>query len=155
LDKALEIGATHAVSALDGDVFDQVSAITGIDDGYRGRSAKIDAVFDCAGYIAHMKGPPPLETALKLVSNKGGRIICFGGFEGAMTIDMGPIIQKEPVIMGSNGYAAEELVEALDLMQGGVIDRRCLITKQCSIEDVGDAFEIQMKIDQVKVLFQI
>ncbi len=155
LDKALEIGATHAVSAMDGDVFDQVSAITGIEDGYRGRSARIDAVFDCAGYIAHMKGPPPLETALKLVSSRGGRIICFGGFEGAMTIDLGPIIQKEPVIMGSNGYAAEELVEALDLMQRGAIDRRCLITESCMIEQISEAFSIQMQADQVKVMVKI
>jgi len=65
LGKALEVGATHAVNARDGDVFAAVAAITGTEEGYAGVSARIGVVFDCAGYIKHMQGPPPLETATK------------------------------------------------------------------------------------------
>lgn len=152
LEKAIEIGATHTVNARDGDVFDAVAAICGTEEGYAGISARIGVVFDCAGYIKHMKGPPPLETALRLIDLNGGRIICFGGFEGAMTIDMGPLIQKQPTIMGSNGYAAEELVEALALMQAGTVDRRTLISHHFPIDAIAEAFEVQCSPEAVKVM---
>jgi threonine dehydrogenase-like Zn-dependent dehydrogenase len=155
LEKALEIGATDIVNPRNGDVFAAVAAICGTEEGYRGVSANVPVIFDCAGYIAHMSGPPPLETALRLVSLTGGRIICFGGFEGPMTIDMGPIIQKEPVIMGSNGYAAEELIEALDLMRAGTVDRRTLISHHFPLAEVGAAFETQCKPEAIKVMLDI
>lgn len=155
LEKALEIGATDTVNPRNGDLFDAAAAICGTEEGYRGVSANVPVIFDCAGYIAHMAGPPPLETALRLVSLTGGRIICFGGFEGPMTIDMGPIIQKEPVIMGSNGYAAEELVEALDLMRAGTVDRRTLISHHFPLAEVGAAFETQCKPEAIKVMLDI
>lgn len=155
LDKALEVGATHGVNPRDGDVFDAVAGICGREDGYRGLSANVPVIFDCAGYIAHMAGRPPLETALRLVSLRNGRIICFGGFEGPMTIDMGPIIQKEPVIMGSNGYAPEELVQALELMRDGRVDRRTLISHHYPLDAVGEAFERQCQPDAIKVMIDI
>lgn len=152
LDKAIEVGASHAVSAVDGDVFEQVAAITGTESSYAGVSAKIGAVFDCAGYIRHMQGPPPLETALRLIDLNGGRIVCFGGFEGPMTIDFSPVIQKQPVIIGSNGYAAEELAEALDLMRSGKVDRSTLISHKFSLRDIDKAFAAQCQPDAIKVM---
>ncbi|GGC06679.1 threonine dehydrogenase [Novosphingobium endophyticum] len=152
LEKALAIGATHVVNARDGDVFEAVAAICGTEEGYPGKSARVSVVFDCAGYIKHMKGPPPLETALRLIDLSGGRIVCFGGYEGAMTIDMGPLIEKQPIIMGSNGYASEELVEALDLMRKGTVDRTTLISHRAPIEQVAEAFEIQASPEAVKVI---
>lgn len=50
--------------------YSAVAAICGREDYYRGESANIAVVFDCAGYIKHMSGPPPLETALHLVANR-------------------------------------------------------------------------------------
>ena len=139
------------MNARDGDVFDAVAAITGVETTYAGTSAKIGVVFDCAGYIKTIKGPPPLETALRLI-DPGGRIVCFGAFEGAMTVDMSPLIQKQPTIMGSNGYAAEELVEALDLMAKGRVNRASLITHHLPIEKAAEAFEAQCAPDAVKVM---
>lgn len=154
LEKALECGATHAVNARDGDVFDQIGAICGIEETYAGLSASIELVFDCAGYIRHMQGPPPLETALRLVI-PGGRIVCFGGFEGRMEIDMSPLIEKQPTIHGSNGYAAEELVEALELMKTGKVDRATLISHRFPLEQVSEAFTAQMQSDAVKVMLEM
>jgi threonine dehydrogenase-like Zn-dependent dehydrogenase len=154
LDSALAVGASHAVSALDGDVFEQIAAITGTETGYRGLSARIGVVFDCAGYIKHMKGPPPLETALRVINLNGGRIVCFGGFEGPMTIDMGPIIQKEPIIVGSNGYASSELVEALALMANRVVDRKSLITQSFPLEEIAAAFAAQASGNSVKIILK-
>lgn len=155
LSKALEVGATHAVNARDGDVFEAVAAICGREENYAGVSARIGVVIDCAGYIKHMKGPPPLETALRLIDVAGGRIVCFGGYEGDMTIDMGPLIEKQPTIYGSNGYAAEELAEALAMMQDGRVDRATLISHRFPLAQVDDAFQAQMAPDAVKVLLEI
>jgi len=155
LDKALEVGATDVINARDGDVFDAVAAICGVEESYYGRSANIAVVFDCAGYIKHIKGPPPLETALKLVIAGNGRIVCFGGYEDHMTIDMGPLIQKQPTIMGSNGYAAEELVEALDLMRSGKVDRTTLISHHFPLAKIAEAFDAQAGADAIKVMIDI
>jgi threonine dehydrogenase-like Zn-dependent dehydrogenase len=155
LAKALEIGATHAVNARDGDIFEAVAAITGVEHGYAGTSARIGVVFDCAGYIKHMQGPPPLETALRLIDLSGGRIICFGGFEDRVTIELSPIIQKQPTIHGSNGYSPEELVEALELMSRGIVDRATLVSHHFPLEQVHDAFETQCAPEAVKVMLEI
>jgi (R,R)-butanediol dehydrogenase/meso-butanediol dehydrogenase/diacetyl reductase len=72
-----------------------------------------------------------------------------------MTIDMSPLIQKQPVIMGSNGYAAEELVEALELMASGKVDRATLISHRFPLAQVSKAFETQASPEAVKVLLEI
>ena len=152
LDAALALGATHAVNAAAGDVFEQVAAMCGEENDYRGLSARIGVVFDCAGYIASMSGPPPLETALRLVSTRGARIICFGAFESRMSIDFNYVIHKEPQIIGSNGYAPEELVEALALMATGQVDRETLVTHRFSLARVAEAFRAQCSPEAIKVM---
>lgn len=155
LTAALGEGATHAVNPCRGDVFGQIAGICGEENDYRGRSACIGVVFDCAGYIASMSGPPPLETALRLVSTRGARIVCFGAFEGRMSIDFNYVIHKEPLIIGSNGYAADELGEALDLMACGAIRRDRLVSHRFPLEAVAEAFAAQCRPDAIKVMLQI
>jgi threonine dehydrogenase-like Zn-dependent dehydrogenase len=155
LAKALALGATHAVNARDGDVFAAVAAVCGEFEDYRGRSAGVDVVFDCAGYIANMGAEAPLETALRLVSTRGSRIICFGAFEDRVSIDLNPVIQKEPLIIGSNGYAAEELVEALELMRLGRVDREGLVSHRLPIEQAAEAFAMQCSPEAIKVVLRI
>jgi len=72
-----------------------------------------------------------------------------------MTIDMGPLIEKQPTILGSNGYAAEELEEALALMAAGRVDRRTLISHRLPLAEVAEAFEAQMRPDAVKVMLTV
>jgi threonine dehydrogenase-like Zn-dependent dehydrogenase len=155
LAKAMEVGASATVNARDGDVFEAVAAMCGREEDYRGESANVAVVFDCAGYIKHMPGPPPLEIALNMVTLGNGRIICFGGFEDRMLIDMGPIIRKQPVIIGSNGYAPEELVQALDLMRSGAVNRKTLISHSFPLDEISAAFEAQCRPDAVKVMLTI
>ena len=154
LEKAREVGATDVVNARDGDVIAQIGELCGIAETYAGPSANIALVFDCAGYIRHMQGPPPLETALRLV-DPGGRIVCFGGFEGRMEIDMSPLIEKQPTIYGSNGYAPDDLAEALHLMQEGRVDRATLLSHAFPLEDVALAFRTQTEPAAVKVMLKI
>jgi threonine dehydrogenase-like Zn-dependent dehydrogenase len=152
LHAARDLGATDAVNAREQDVFDAIAAICGIEESHAGLSARIGVVFDCAGYIEGMPGPPPLETALRLIDLNGGRIICFGAYESRMTIDFGPVIQKQPTIMGSNGYASEELVEALEMMADGRADRTRLISHRFAIGQADAAFARQAAPDAVKVM---
>lgn len=155
LQSALDVGATHTINAREEDVFEAAAAICGRENDFRGESANINVVFDCAGYIKHIPGAPPLEIALHMIANRGGRIICFGGYEDRMEIDFSYVIQKEPVIIGSNGYASEELVEALNLMATGIVDRRSLISHLFPLDQVEDAFIAQGQADAVKVILQI
>ena len=152
LDAALAQGATVAINGRDGYVFDQIAGVTGTEEGYQGVSARIGAAIDCAGYIKHMAGPPPLETALRLIDLNNGRIVCFGAYEGPMTIDFGPMIQKQPTIMGSNGYAAEELAEALKYMAENKVDRTALISHRFPISKAPEAFDAQCAPEAIKVM---
>jgi (R,R)-butanediol dehydrogenase / meso-butanediol dehydrogenase / diacetyl reductase len=154
LEKAREVGASATVNASGQEVAEALGRLCGTERDYRGISARIAVVFDCAGYIKHMPGPPPLETALRLIALSNGRIICFGGFEDRVLIDLSPIIQKQPTIIGSNGYAAEELTEALRLMNEAKVDRGTLISHRFPLEEVASAFSIQAQPQAVKVLVE-
>jgi len=155
LDMAKTVGATDGINPKENDIFEEAARLCGRENDYRGESANIAVVFDCAGYIKHIPGPPPLEIALHCLANRGGRIICFGGYEDRMSIDFGYVIKKEPVIMGSNGYAAEELAESLELMRSGTVDRKILISHHFPLGEVSDAFEAQGTPEAVKVMIDI
>lgn len=155
LEKALDVGATHTINARNGAVFDQVSAVTGTDRDWLDTSANIHVVYECAGYIKHLPGPPPLETALKLVAINNGRIVCFGAYEDRMNIDLMPIVNKQVTIMGSLGYAAEELIESLEYMRTGVVDRQGLISHTFPLDSIYEAFETQCAPTAVKVMIDV
>jgi threonine dehydrogenase-like Zn-dependent dehydrogenase len=153
LAMARELGATHAIDASAGDPVAQVGALCGWQSGYGVPEAPdVHVVIDCAGYLRHMKGPPPLQSALDMLRPSGGRLICFGAFEGRMELDLMPVIHKQMAIHGSNGYGAGELDEALALMATGRVDRRKLISHRFPLERVGEAFEVQGGGQAIKVL---
>jgi threonine dehydrogenase-like Zn-dependent dehydrogenase len=155
LDKALEIGATDVINAREGALFDQVAAITGGHDGYQGKHADIAVVFDCAGYIEGLNRPVPLQSALDVIVPNTGRIICFGAYEGKVTLDLEYLISKQPTIMGSLGYAAEELVEALDLMASKKVDRLTLLSHRFPLDQIYEAFETQLTPQSIKVMIDV
>jgi threonine dehydrogenase-like Zn-dependent dehydrogenase len=153
LAMARELGATHAINPADGDVVEQVGAICGWLSGYGApRAPDVHVVIDCAGYLRHMKGPPPLQSALDMLRPSGGRLICFGAFEGKLELDLMPVIHKQLAIHGSNGYGAGELDEALALMASGQVDRRKLVSHRFPLERVDEAFEVQGSGAAIKVL---
>jgi threonine dehydrogenase-like Zn-dependent dehydrogenase len=112
----------------------------------------IAVVFDCAGYLKHMQGPPPLQTALDLLRPTSGRVICFGAYEGHVTLDLTCLIEKQVRIIGSMGYAPEELGQALELMASGKIDRRKLISSRFRLSQISEAFATQGDGRAIKVL---
>lgn len=156
LEMAKQLGATDLINPGQGDVFEQISAITGISHHYTGEpSANIDVMVDCAGFSEHFTGPAPLETGLRLASVQNGRVICFGSHDSPMTANFAPMIYKEVQIMGSMGYAPEDLAEALELMRAGKAKRLDLISHEFPLDQTQQAYEAQGKSDAIKVMINI
>ena len=155
LDMALEVGATDAINAREvADVVAGVAEICGtIPNVFGGPDApRVDTVIDCAGYLKHMSGPPPLQSAIDMLKPRGGKIICFGAYEGPVTLDLTYLIEKQIHIIGSLGYDASELNQGLELMASGKVDRKKLITHQFPVEQIVEAFETQGRGQAIKVM---
>jgi threonine dehydrogenase-like Zn-dependent dehydrogenase len=156
LEKALEVGATHGVNAADTDVVRAVGDLCGwVSPAFpRMTVPDVGVVIECAGYLQHMKGPPPLQNALNLLRPRGGRIVCFGAYEAPVTLELMPLIHKEPTIIGSMGYGPTELDEALSLMASGKVDRKRLISHRFPLSRIRDAFVTQGGGGAIKVMVE-
>jgi threonine dehydrogenase-like Zn-dependent dehydrogenase len=154
LDMAIEVGASHAFNPRDADVIDLAGKACGLVPTVFPpmHPPDIAVVFDCAGYLKHMQGPPPLQTAFELLRPQGGRVICFGAYEGQVTLDLTYLIEKQIRVIGSMGYAPEELTQALELMASGKVDRRKLISSSFPLSQISEAFAMQGDGRAIKVL---
>ena len=155
LAMAREVGATDAINARETpDVVAEVAAICGtVPNIFGGPDApQVDTVIDCAGYLKHMSGPPPLQSAIEMLKSHGGKIICFGAYEGPVTLDLTYLIEKQIHIIGSLGYAAAELTLALELMASGKVDRKKLVTHHFPVERIVEGFETQAAGQAIKVV---
>ena len=154
LSVARELGATAVINPRETDVFQATGDVCGRMRPVFGPFdfPDVAVVFDCAGYLKHMKGPPPLQLAINMLRPSGGRIICFGAYEGDVTLDLTYLIEKQIRIIGSLGYAPNELVKALELMETGKVDRLRLLSHHFPLEDITAAFETQGIGQAIKVL---
>jgi len=156
LAMAHELGATDTVNPRNENLLDAIRDICGAMPHWASEiePANVGVVFECAGYLRHIKGPPPLQTALHLARAGDGRIICFGAYEGNLTLDMMPMVNKQVSLLGSNGYAPEELEQALQLMAEKRVDRERLISHRFALDDVTKAFEAQSAGQVIKILLE-
>lgn len=155
LAMAQACGATDAVNPRDTDLQEAMKKICGFTSltfPHPEDIANVAVVIDCAGYLKHMAGPAPLESALQMLQPAGGRIICFGAYEGDVTLNLMPLINKQASIRGSMGYAPEDIEQALALMAAGKIDRRMLISDRFDLDRIVEAFETQGNGAAIKVL---
>jgi threonine dehydrogenase-like Zn-dependent dehydrogenase len=155
LAMALDVGATDAINAGNTeDVVAAVAALCGTTPNIFGGpdAPRVDTVIDCAGYLKHMSGPPPLQSAINMLKPRGGKIICFGAYEGPVTLDLTYLIEKQIHIIGSLGYDASELNQGLDLMASGKVDRKKLITHGFPVDQIVEAFETQGRGQAIKVM---
>jgi threonine dehydrogenase-like Zn-dependent dehydrogenase len=154
LRMAREVGATDVIDASKEDVIDTAGRLCGwVTPAFpRMTVPDIGVVIDCAGYLKHMKGPPPLQNALRLLRPKGGRVICFGAYEGPVTLELMDIIHKEAQIHGSMGYGPAELDEALALMGSRKVNRQVLISHRFPLDNIRDAFAAQGSGNAIKVM---
>jgi len=151
---ARELGATDTINPRDGDVVEQAIALCGRATTVfsKATGANVAVVFDCAGYLKHMKGKPPLQLALDMIRPDDGRIVCFGAHEGELTLVLDELIEKQTRIIGSLGYAAEELQQAVELMASGKVDRARLISHRFVLDEIGAALKAQGNGTAIKVM---
>lgn len=156
LAMAAKLGATQTINNRGQDPLEAVREVCGYTEipFPPSRPPNVDVVIDCAGYIRHMPGDPPLQLALEMLKPFGGRIVCFGAFEDKLHLDLMPLIFKQIAIFGSLGYDPSELTQALQLMADKKIDRETLVSHQFPLEKVGEAFEVQGSGKAIKVVLE-
>jgi threonine dehydrogenase-like Zn-dependent dehydrogenase len=154
LGKALQVGADHVFNAKKQDVVSAITALCGKTRTVLNEEApKVDVVCDCVGYIKKMPGVPVLQSALDLICDRTGRIVCFGIFEGDVGLNLHNLIFKQPKLIGVMGYDPQDVSDALAMMADGRIDRASLVTHQFPLERAAEAFEAQDNYaDSIKVV---
>jgi len=154
LNKALEVGADHVFNAKKQDVVGAITALCGTTKTALDEVApKVDVVCDCVGYINRMPGVPVLQSALDLICDRTGRIMCFGIFESNVTLNLHNLIFKQPKLIGVMGYEPQDVCDSLAMMADGRIDRASLVTHQFPLEQAQEAFQAQDNYaDSIKVV---
>jgi (R,R)-butanediol dehydrogenase / meso-butanediol dehydrogenase / diacetyl reductase len=154
LETALKLGADHVFNPKKEDVVSAITALCGKTKTVLNEEApKVDVVCDCVGYIKKMPGVPVLQSALDLICDRTGRIVCFGIFEGDVKLNLHNLIFKQPKLIGVMGYDPQDVADALAMMSDGRIDRASLVTHQFPLDRAAEAFQAQDNYaDSIKVV---
>lgn len=127
LDKALEIGATHAIDANEEDWSEKVEAILG---------SKADVAIDGTG------NPKVIEALYGLTKGRVGRTVLFGvmGHERRVQLHTLPLHFGQ-VLTGSEGGQSEPAVDVpryVRMIQDGVFDAKSFVSHRGGLDDVND-----------------
>jgi 2-desacetyl-2-hydroxyethyl bacteriochlorophyllide A dehydrogenase len=137
LDAARELG----VEAVDGTPgTEQVLAAT------LGEGEEIDVVFECSGV-------PALANAALDAIKSGGTIVVLALYDDPITFNPTALVQRELRLQGSIAYTSEDFADAIELLRTGAARADALITQRERLDDVADAFRVQLEKDRsLKVL---
>jgi L-iditol 2-dehydrogenase len=129
LDAAAKLGATFTVNGGKENVVERVKQLT---DGYGA-----DIVIEAIGLSATW------EQALKL-ARKGGTVLEFGGCPPGteVKINAEQMHYGELTVLGAFHTTPLHFRKALDFISSRTIDVRPLITKEMSLENIREAFEV-------------
>jgi (R,R)-butanediol dehydrogenase / meso-butanediol dehydrogenase / diacetyl reductase len=137
LDAARELGA----EAIDG-----AAGPTEALGNALGDDEEIDIVFECSGV-------PALATAALDSVRAGGTIVVLALYDDPVTFNPTALVQKELRLQGSIAYTSEDFAEAIELLRSGAARWDELITQRERLDDVADAFLVQLEKDRsLKVL---
>src|SRR5918993_437612 len=106
LDKALELGAEVAVNASEEAVAERIRGITG--------GVGADVVYECVGTEESMR-----EASAAL--GRRGRLIFVGYSPDSFTVHPIQLVVFEQTVMGAVGATLNDLYEAVDLVERGVV----------------------------------
>ena len=106
LDKALELGAEIAVNASEEAASERIRRITG--------GAGADVVYECVGTEESMK-----EASAAL--GRRGRLVFVGYSPDSFTVHPIQLVVFEQKVMGTVGATLNDLYEAVDLVERGVV----------------------------------
>jgi 2-desacetyl-2-hydroxyethyl bacteriochlorophyllide A dehydrogenase len=137
LDAARELGA---------EVLDGSSGTAEAIAELLGPEGEIDVVFECSGV------PAVADLALEQV-RAGGTIVVLALYDDPITFNPTALVQKEIRLQGSIAYTGEDFAAAVELIAAGEVRAGPLITQRHRLEDIGEAFEVQLQKDRsLKVL---
>jgi len=136
---ALELGASHAVNPIEEDLPGLVRELT------QGRGADVAVI--CIG-----RGPLFVD-ALNMV-RKGGRVNAFAGFPkgGSVEVDPNLIHYGEIHVTGTSNSRRKHALEAMRLLEQGVIDVEKIVTHRFDLDHVTEAIEFSGSGQGVKVV---
>jgi 2-desacetyl-2-hydroxyethyl bacteriochlorophyllide A dehydrogenase len=111
-----------------------------------GPDGEVDVVFECSGV------PAVADTALEVI-RAGGTIVVLALYDDPITFNPTVLVQKEIRFQGSIAYTGEDFADAVELIASGKVGSTPLITQRHRLDDIGEAFEVQLQKDQsLKVL---
>jgi len=128
LQRALELGATHAVNSRK---VDPVVAVREVTDG------GADVAFEALG------NPITFKQTSQMLAD-GGRMVAIGIAAGAATadIEITPLVRRGYTITGSfGGRTRVDLPAVTTLASSGAFDVSALITRRYALEDADEAYQ--------------
>jgi 2-desacetyl-2-hydroxyethyl bacteriochlorophyllide A dehydrogenase len=132
LSAAVELGA---------EAFDGSAGIAEVLGSALSGDQEIDLVFECSGV-------PALANAALEAIRAGGTIVVLALYDDPVTFNPTVLVQKEIRLQGSIAYTGEDFAEAVELLRSGKAQSTPLITQRASLDDIGDAFEVQLEKDR-------
>ena len=158
LEMAKKLGADEAINAVKTDTDGKIREIVGWSPlmVYPDEStAHVDLVYDRVGYIKERSEPPVLQQAINMLKEYTGRVVVHGLFEETVPLDLSYLVVKQVDILGSFGFLPNEIVQALEMMETGKVDRRQIITHTFPLDQAKEAFDMQCDVDNsVKVIIK-
>ncbi|QYJ16600.1 Sorbitol dehydrogenase [Rubrobacter xylanophilus DSM 9941] len=145
LEAARRLGADEVFDARTGDALSWVKELWGVGRYHFNEGGMADVVIEAAG------APVTIQQAFEMVRS-GGTIVFVGLPEEPAPLDVTKIVHKQPRIVGSLGG---DFARALELLAGGRIRTKELITHRFPLERASEAFETQLRTDEaMKVMIQ-
>ena len=109
-----------------------------------------DVIFECIGIN------PTMKQAIEY-ARKGSDIIVVGVFGDLGTINMGFVQDHELRLIGTAMYRVEDYIEAIRIVNAGLIELNALITDHIAFKDYSEAYRIidEQKDKAMKVIINM
>ncbi len=140
LELARSLGADHIAVVGRGEVAEIAREL--------GEGYGADVVLECSGH------PAGARLALELVA-KGGKYTQVGLFGKPIEIDLEQVAVREIQFAGSFGQKPTAWRRTLNLLEGGKIDTRRLISHELPLDHWHEAFELFERQEGVKILLEV
>jgi 2-desacetyl-2-hydroxyethyl bacteriochlorophyllide A dehydrogenase len=139
----LRIGAAKELGI---DALDSSGGLAETLAGALGPDEEIDVVFECSGVPALAAGAIDAVRA-------GGTIVVLALYDDPVSFNPTSLVQREVTLKGSIAYTSSDFAEAIELLSTGKAVAAPLITQRERLDDIGDAFKVQLEKDRsIKVL---
>jgi threonine dehydrogenase-like Zn-dependent dehydrogenase len=144
LETAKTLGAEYLINPQKQDPFDTVAEITGTEyvRYLTYRSPRADIVYECAG------APSTPAQAFKIARPKTGRVVAIALYKHVSELDLNDVVLKNIRVFGMLGFTEKHILQVIQLVDAGRIERESLITHEYPLEDIQKGFESQLSINE-------